>query len=100
MSLASHSWGSQGDPDLSLSFPDCSFPFQHSSCRTSSSINIVLLGKWKSFGRLSCAVHAICLDFVALRVDLHLRPSIVELHVLFANSPAILHWLDSFLQVI
>jgi hypothetical protein len=106
MSQVSHSWGYiQGDQTsgfhtrLPIIVPH-SFLFQHSSYRISSSINIVLLGKWKGLGWLSCAVHAICLDLVAFWVNLHLRPGIVELHILFANGPAMFHWLDSFLQVV
>lgn len=42
----------------------------------------------------------ISLNPIILRIDLHLRPDIIKLHILLANIPTVLNSLDSFLKSI
>ena len=50
--------------------------------------------------RFRRAHHAIRLNRIPLRIDLHLRPRIIELHIPLPNVPAILHRLDALAQAV
>lgn len=58
-------------------------------------IDEITLCQRQLLARLSSAMHPIRLDSIRLRVDLHLRPHIVELHVALADIPAIPDGLDA-----
>ena len=45
-------------------------------------------------------MNAISLDSIILWVNLHLRPRVVELHILLLNLPTILDSLNAFLEVV
>jgi len=78
----------------------------HKPCTTRKSrslirnalIHEISLRQRQRFRWLSRAHHTIRLDRVRLRIDLHLRPHVVELHILLANLPAIPDSFHALLQ--
>lgn len=63
-------------------------------------INKIILSQGQLVSRLSFAQHPVSVNFVALRVDVHLWHGVVELHVCFAHSTAILDGLDAAAEVV
>ena len=50
--------------------------------------------------RLRRTMHLIRLDAITLRIDLHLRPVVIKLHVLLPHLPTILHGFDAFGELV
>ena len=59
-----------------------------------------VLRQGKGFGRESIAEHAVRLDDVAFRVDVHLGHGVVVLHVGFADGSAVLDGFDALLDAV
>jgi len=63
-------------------------------------VNKVRLPQRQPLRRLRRTNHAVSLHYIRLRIDSHLRPHIVELHIPLANRSAILDRFDAFAEIV